>query len=368
MRQVLFWIPLQSWLGIFTDIPIFGYGMMLFAAFVLCTWLACRLGDREGYPRERLQDLAIWVFITGILGARTTFMIVNRDRYHSLWEFFAIWDGGLVFYGSFIGGAVGFLLAYWLFLRKNNISAWKLMDIVAPCIALGLCLGRFGCLLNGCCFGNVACTNSLAVHFPLSSPPRFILVERGLQTPAGFTMERGSIKVALVEPNSPAAQVGLQPGDTILRINGKEVQEPRDIYKHLVEKWERGQNDLYLAVQHANGQEEVLPAFAPRTLGLHPTQIYESISMALLLFVLLAYYPLNIYDGSVFILFMVAYGVHRFLNEMLRTDTDVVAFDMTLSQNISVLLIILAVILTVVVWRRGPKKPAETPNLASGAA
>lgn len=359
MQQVLFWIPLSSLAAWLPDLPIYGYGTMLFLAFVLCTWLASRLGEREGFPRERIQDMAIWIFITGIIGARVTFMIQEWDSYQQpLRQFFAIWDGGLVFYGSFFGGIVGFFLAYFLFLRKAGISPWKMMDVIAPCLALGLCLGRLGCLLNGCCYGNVACSDCVGLQFPFSSPPRYALVERGLQTPAGFTMASRQ-HVGVVAPGSPAAEAGLQQGDQILRIEGRDVETPDDINRYLVRDWKRGKNDVQLSVKHANGQDEDLAPFAPHTLALHPTQIYESISMALLVFVLLAYYPLRRHEGSVFVLFMVAYGVHRFLNEILRTDNKPVAFDMTLSQNVSVLLLVAAAILAVVVWRR-PALPAPT--------
>src|SRR5437868_15455551 len=107
MRQVLFHLPLHL-VGL-PDIPIYGYGAMLFVAFVFCTWLACRLAAREGIARERIQDLAIWLFVCGIAGARITFMIQYGVP---VWQFFKIWDGGLVFYGSAIGGAVGYFLAY----------------------------------------------------------------------------------------------------------------------------------------------------------------------------------------------------------------------------------------------------------------
>ena len=95
--------------------------------------------------------------------------------------------------------------------------------------------------------------------------------------------------------------------------------------------------------------------FRPLTLGLNPTQIYETISMVLLLFFMLSYYPLKRYDGSVMVFFMLGYGVHRFLNEMLRTDTDPVAFNMTLSQNISIVVLIAGLVLGAIVWRRGPQ-------------
>src|SRR5260370_13299864 len=136
-----------QWLSPVTEaIPIYGYGAMLFLAFVFCVLLAARLGLREGIEPKHVQDLAIWIFIFGIIGARVTHMIQFKEP---LWKFFMIWEGGLVFYGGAIGGAVGYFLAYFLVLRKYHISSWKMADVIAPCAALGLALGRVGCLLNG---------------------------------------------------------------------------------------------------------------------------------------------------------------------------------------------------------------------------
>jgi phosphatidylglycerol:prolipoprotein diacylglycerol transferase len=369
MRQILFHIPLHSLFPALPDVPVYGYGAMLFLAFIFCTWLACRLAARQGVSREPIQDLAIWLFISGIVGARLTFMIQYSDRFDSPWQFFAVWDGGLVFYGSFIGGAIGFLLAYRFQLRKYGIRFWQMADIVAPCAALGLCLGRVGCLLNGCCYGNVACPDCPAVTFPMSAAPRFVLTERGYQTAAGFTLDARALDgrtVGKVEPDSPAARAGLREGDVItqVRVAGEahDVHDYHDLYEILVKHWPRGVNSLSLVVQrpgqgsHGIGfAEETLPEFAPRSLGLHPTQVYESISMALLLFLLLAYLPFRRRDGELMALFMICYAVHRFLNEILRNDTDAFADGLTLSQNLSVLIFVAGV--GVWLWlRRG--KPA----------
>src|SRR5262245_19600191 len=137
MQQVLFRLPIY-WFGE-EVIPIYGYGFMLFLAFVLCTWLGCRLGARQGIPPPRMQLLAIWLFPGGIAGARVTFMIQYNVP---LWEFFKIWEGGLVVYGAVPGGALAYLLAYYFLFRKLGVSHWKMADIIAPCAALGLCLGR----------------------------------------------------------------------------------------------------------------------------------------------------------------------------------------------------------------------------------
>ena len=168
MDQVLFRIPFP---GVADGIPIFGFATMLLTAFAVCTWLACRRGARAGIAPERIQDLVMWLFVGGIAGARIVYMV----QYHRPWyEFFQIWQGGIVFYGSAAGGILAYLLAHRFILRKYNISTWKLGDVLAPSIALGLCIGRVGCFLNGCCYGQVACADCAvyAVHFPLSAPAR----------------------------------------------------------------------------------------------------------------------------------------------------------------------------------------------------
>jgi len=352
MKQVLFYIP-----G--TEIPIYGYGMMLFLAFVFCLWLAKRLGRREGIEPKSIEDMAIWIFIFGILGARITYCVQFGCDFLG---FFRIWDGGLVFYGSAIGGLVGYILAYIFVLRKHHISSWKMADVIAPCAALGLCLGRVGCLLNGCCYGNVACADCPAISFPLSSPPRVAMVERGYQTAAGFTLEAGQT-VGAVEPHSPAEKAGLKAGDRIVRINGVEVDSNLAVNAALGRDWQRGKNDLAMTVRRPGGGPIDLPAFTHDTIGLHPTQVYESISTGLLFFVLLFFFPLRRHDGAVMVLFMLGYAVHRFLNEMLRTDTDPVAFGLTLSQNVSVVVLLAAVLLGLWVRYR-PTRPStpQTPQ------
>src|SRR5262245_2406743 len=248
MRQVLFWIPLNSLIPGLPDIPIYGYGFMLFLAFVFCTWLAVRLARREGVPPTVLQDLAAWIFICGIIGARVLYFLQYPERFRTFAQIFMLWDGGLIFYGSAIGGVIGFFLAYFIYFRKYQISNWKLADIIAPCVALGLALGRIGCLLNGCCFGNVACADCPAIHFPYSANPVYTMVERGYQTPAGFTIQPPAM-VAAVEPGSPAEEAGLKPGDRIIKVGETEVASFMDLETYLRDKWPKSVNAMQLTVR-----------------------------------------------------------------------------------------------------------------------
>jgi phosphatidylglycerol:prolipoprotein diacylglycerol transferase len=365
MRQILFYVG---------PFPLYGYGFMLLSAYFFCTWLAVRVARRDGIPTESLHDLAICLIGGGILGARITYVARYWGGFRDDWlQTIQFWDGGLIFYGSIPAALLGYIGFYWFVYRKHGVSNWKMADLIAACTALGLCLGRVGCLLNGCCYGNVACTECPAVSFPLPAAPRYDMVKRGYQTPAGFVTHPGTTAVAAVEPGSAAAQAGLRPDDVIVAVNPSDPQARRQIatYGDLAyalagpgqEGWPRGRNDLELAVVTSRGQEKTLGPFVPRGIGLHPTQIYESISMALLLFFLLSYYPFKRRDGMVMVLFMIGYAVHRLLNETLRTDTEIVAFGMTFSQNISILVIVAAVVLGIFTPRR---PPTVDPPVATG--
>jgi prolipoprotein diacylglyceryltransferase len=431
MQQVLFWLPLKTE-ATPNGIPIYGFGAMLFVAFVVCTWLAGRRAEKEGIGKEHIQDLAIWIFVGGLVGARIVYMIQYGIPFWPITNFFRIWEGGLVFYGSALGGLAGYGLAWVFMIRRHGLSTWKILDVIAPAAAMGLCLGRLGCLFNGCCYGNVACPDCYAIRFPLSAPPRYTLVDRGYQTAAGFTMKGQDetpdprTVVDRVEPGSPAEQAGVRPGDEVVRVNGlanriivqlkgrpdavkavvselppREVRprlfedrgleitkvyfdRPQDyaqdigkirhaalgrgveisvhdvLWDLLVNEWPRGEKALELTVQR-DGQEVELPSFVPRTLGLHPTQIYESISMLLLFFLLTAYYPFRRHDGEVMVLFMIAYSLHRFLNEMLRSDTDPIGTTgMTLSQNGSIIIFVAGVLLAIWLWRKPVQYPATS--------
>lgn len=161
MRQVLFTIP------VFGGIKVFGYGAMLFVAFLASTNLAAWRARREKLDPELLYDLALWVFIGGLVGARVFYVVQYwGDRVKTIADIFRIWEGGIVLYGSIIGGTLTFF-AYRLI---RPFPLMPVLDVVAPSLVLGIALGRLGCFLNGCCYGDT-CDVPWAVAFPKESPP-----------------------------------------------------------------------------------------------------------------------------------------------------------------------------------------------------
>jgi prolipoprotein diacylglyceryltransferase len=107
-----------------------------------------------------------------------------------------------------------------------------------------------------------------------------------------------------------------------------------------------------------------LPPYIPRTLGLVPTQLYETVSMALVFLVLIFLYPLRRFDGQLLVVLMLCYAVHRFFNETLRHDTPTYyvggVLGLTISQWISIGIFAAGAALGL--WRRrDPLRPATAP-------
>lgn len=137
---------------------------MMAVAFIAGLWTASRRGLRDGIPAEKILDIGPWLIVGTIIGARTLHVVTYWNEEFAgrpFWEVFAVWNGGLVYYGGLIGAT----LAGILYARIKNIPLWKLADVLAPSIALGYVFGRIGCLLNGCCFGR-ECDLPWAIHYP----------------------------------------------------------------------------------------------------------------------------------------------------------------------------------------------------------
>ncbi len=126
-------------------------------------YLMGREAVRCGFPaKEEAFDFVFVTVVAGFIGARLLYVIENwRDYASSPMGLFAIWEGGLIFYG----GMATSLAALFIFLKVRRLSVPKSFDFLVPYIALTHAFGRIGCFLNGCCSGDI-CNFPWAVHFP----------------------------------------------------------------------------------------------------------------------------------------------------------------------------------------------------------
>jgi phosphatidylglycerol:prolipoprotein diacylglycerol transferase len=174
MHPILFEIPridLGAWtLG---PIPIRLYGLMIGIGFLLGITLASRRAKKEGIDPELIVDMGVYLLLAAIIGSRILYVLTALREFttHPL-EVFAIWKGGLVFYGGVLAAVP---VGIW-YVRKHNLPVWKTADIMAPYAALGHAFGRLGCFFAGCCYG-APCTGTFCITFtdphslaPLGTP------------------------------------------------------------------------------------------------------------------------------------------------------------------------------------------------------
>lgn len=139
--------PKLCQIGPFT---IYAYGLMLVIAFSLSTYLAGLQAKKRGLGRETVFNLFFTVFIFGIIGARLFYVVENLSFYlDKPKEIIMLSHGGLSWFGGLILGVISGII----YLKKNKLSVYKTLDLIAPYIALAQAIGRIGCFLNGCCSG-----------------------------------------------------------------------------------------------------------------------------------------------------------------------------------------------------------------------
>ncbi len=140
------------------------YGVFVAVGFLAGLWTAGRRGLIYQISPERVSDIGPWIIVGALIGARLLYVITywKEDFANQpLWSIFQIRQGGLVFYGGFIGAAVATIL----YTRRHKLSLWQMADTLAPSVALGHAFGRLGCLMTGCCYGK-ACSLPWGIQFP----------------------------------------------------------------------------------------------------------------------------------------------------------------------------------------------------------
>ncbi len=128
------------------------YGVLHALAYGAAIWWAYREAGRVGIDRQRILDLSIVIFIWSIIGSRVFSILFDGNLSWYLknpLEMLAVWKGGLTFYGGFLFSLAA---ALW-YVRKHHLDGWKLGDIIAPGLAIGIAIGRLGCLASGDSYG-----------------------------------------------------------------------------------------------------------------------------------------------------------------------------------------------------------------------
>lgn len=258
------------------NVPIYAYGVMLGISLVVGWYLTLPLSEKDGLPKETMANCYVITALAALAGARLLYVVTNPDEFKSVWDLFALRNGGLVAYGGFIGG----LLGSWGYLAPKKIRLLAWADDAVPSLASGLLITRIGCYLFGCDFGT---------RLP-DGAPRWLKTLGTFPHWAPGTLASGE--------GSPA------------------------YVRHL---------DLY---RGSALEQELIKMNS--SFPVHPTQLYESIVGLVLLVLLLWQRKYTRFRGQVFFLFVFVYGFLRFVLELWRDDVERGSYGPTLDRHIYV--------------------------------
>ncbi|MBP90879.1 MAG: hypothetical protein CMJ64_29905 [Planctomycetaceae bacterium] len=347
-------------------LPIRGYGVFVLLGIVSGVALSVYRTRQIGMDPELIYSLALWLFVFAIIGARLFFIVqywpsfVRPTLIETVAAMLKFTEGGLVVYGSVIGG----MLALYLFSRKHLLNAFELGDVIAPGMALGVAFGRIGCLMNGCCHGGVCEPSSFAATFPQHPYPAQVSAAlKQYSPPYGDQLAKGQLYgfrlasdpdgtpfVASVDAGSDAQKFGLRTGMLLSKINNIDVASLADAKAIL------GGAPLYIQLLTTNGDSiawevEGLPG---RSLPTHATQVYSSINGLFMCLVVWFLYPFRRHHGEVLLALLGMYSLTRFTLEAIRTDeVGQWGTPFTISQLVSMIVLVFCV----AVWSYVQRQP-----------
>ncbi len=340
-----------------------GYGVMLVIAVSSAVALAAYRAKRRGIDPEIILSMAPWVFVGGIIGARTFFVIQYRDQFigetitETIAKIARFTEGGLVVYGSFIGG----FLAAAYFIARNRLPLLKLGDVIVPCMFLGVFFGRVGCLMNGCCYGGRCEDHWAALHFP----PTSLVYEDQIRSGEilGLTFDPESRRIENVREGSLAADAGIRVGSKLEAYG--EDRTPLQNASRLIPS-EDARTGIYATIdgkRYRWGPDQ-LPA---RAYPVYAAQLLSSVSSLLLCLSLCGLSMFVLRDGTVMMLGFAAYAILRFVLELVRVDEGgQFGTDLSISQWVS--LIVFACSMVGLWWiYRTPQVAPLQPQASQGS-
>lgn len=140
-----------------------GYGFMIGIGFLLAIFVGEYRAKKKHMQDEAVFDIAIFAGLSGFLGAKLLYVIVNFGEFLKN-PLTVLGSSGFVVYGGIIVGVA----AGYVYTKIKKLNFMDYFDLIMPEISIAQGFGRIGCFLAGCCYGKET-QAFFGVEFPAGS-------------------------------------------------------------------------------------------------------------------------------------------------------------------------------------------------------
>ena len=332
------------------------YGLLFAAAFFISQEVLSRIFIVEGRSKKDVEKLTFYAIVATIIGARLGHCLFYNPSYYlaNPIKILMVWEGGLASHG----GALGILLAIYIFCKKYKYSYLWLLDRAVIVIALTSVLIRVGNLFNSEMEGTLTNSNTGVIYarytkevLKYSANIDEVYFQKGGEmqsTQSGFVPITAFIKYK--------KGVKFELNDKIFIEN--QLKSSLNRYNEVTEHIDFGEKSLAYKNYQKNGREivEIVALGKVR----HTAQLYEAFYGIILMIIL--YWLWNkrrkiLPQGFNFALFMIALWSLRFAAEFFKMNQEPFEENLTfnMGQLLSIPLTISGIVLMFFIYQRNKK-------------
>ena len=333
------------------------YGVLFALGFILSQQVMIHIFKKEGRPAKDVDKLTTYMVIAVIVGARLGHCLFYDPQYFlsNPVEILKIWKGGLASHG----GALGILIALYMFCRKMGYHYLWLLDRLVIVVVLTGALIRTGNLFNSEMEGTETKSNMGIVY------------ARATQNVLNYDKNRISSvsfrKGGLMESDTP----GRVPMTAVVKYNrgvklgvtDKQFIESRLAsslrrYSEVQQHVDLGSGPLKYLIKEEGGRQ-VLEVYMLGKVR-HAAQLYEA-AYCIVLMVVFFWLWKNKKDvlprGFNFALLMIVLWALRFVDEFFKMNQE--AFEeglaLNMGQILSIPLTVAGIVIMVMIYRKDKK-------------
>ena len=127
-------------------IDIYWYAILIITGVLIGAKFAQKEFVKRGFGEDFVYDMLFVILPIAIIGARTWYVIFEWDMYkNNPIQILNFRAGGLAIHGGILFAIIGL----YFYAKKKEIPLIDLLDILAPSLAFGQAIGRWGNFVNG---------------------------------------------------------------------------------------------------------------------------------------------------------------------------------------------------------------------------